>query len=175
MFPCTVQNSRKFPIEQKQTCQHFTPGHCCESKGVILYTSKMATKSTTTNFSLTACKSNEIAVFSLKKLVIKACLWHFWIVFSSRIHSNATNLGTRYLDKIMKICSAVCHSPLCNLEVTKYCIHLRYNFFGFPLKLSKFNIFWHTALYIFLWWFCLCVSFHFEYYLILLNLKAILF
>lgn len=135
----------------------------------------MATKSTTTNFSLSACKSNEIAVFSLKKLVIKACLWHFWIVFSSRIHSNATNLGTRYLDKIMKICSAVCHNPLCNLEVTKYCIHLRYNFFGFPLKLSKFNIFWHTALYIFLLWFCLCVSFHFEYYLILLNLKAILF
>ena len=101
----------------------------------------MGTKSTNTNFSLSACKSNEIAVFFVKKTLNQSLSLAFLDSFSSRIQSKATNLGTRYLDKIMKICSAVRHSLLCSLEVTKYCIHLRYNFFGFPLKFSKFNIF----------------------------------
>ena len=104
----------------------------------------MATKSTNTNFEYMYMK--EITVFFVKNLLIEACRWHFLIVFLAWIYSNATNFGTYYLDKMMKICSAVFHSPLCILEVTRYCIHTRYNFFSFPLKLSKFNIFWHTAL-----------------------------
>ena len=89
-----MEFKENFLLNQKQNCQHLTPGHRCEAKGVIVYPgasewfgrknswpsmaimtvyiyravfyvlllknvfkglSKMATKSTNTNFSLSAC------------------------------------------------------------------------------------------------------------------------
>ena len=92
-------------------------------------------------FQLSPCKLTETAVFSPKKLLIKACRWYCSTVFSSRIHSNATKLGRPYLDKMTKFCSAARHSPLCNLEVTWCCISSGFLFFWFSPKIVQIQYF----------------------------------
>ena len=51
----------------------------------------------------------------------------------------------------------MCHSPLCILEVIRYCIHTRYNFFAKLVQIQYFLVHFTVNLSFMVWFMCLFI------------------